>query len=300
MGLPESGSSPKMNSPIFIFILSGICFSTVDAIAKILIQDTNLIIVVWYRFFGQLLLAIPIAWYFLGKRFWRTSNLKLQLFRSCLLVATATLFFAGLNWLPLAEASSITFSPPIWVALLSKPILGERVGPREWLVAGVGFLGILLIARPGSAIFHLAALLLVAMAFFNAIFQLYTRKLVGDSAYTTFFYSGIIGLATSTALLPYAEPLPPLPIFKYVLFGVLGLLGGLAHLLVVLAFYKMKPYKLTPLVFLQLIWAVAYGYLIFGQLPDGLSVVGMALIATSGIWLIWNHRSNGLENIQDV
>jgi drug/metabolite transporter (DMT)-like permease len=202
--------------------------------------------------------------------------------------------------LPLAEASSITFSAPIWVALLSKPILGERVGPREWLVAGVGFLGILLIARPGSAIFHLAALLLVAMAFFNAIFQLYTRKLVGDSAYTTFFYSGLIGLAASTALLPYAEPLPPLPIFEYVLFGILGLLGGLAHLLVVLAFYKMKPYKLTPLVFLQLIWAVAYGYLIFGQLPDGLSVIGMVLIAASGIWLIWNHHSNGLENIQDV
>ncbi|ABP34761.1 DMT family transporter [Polynucleobacter asymbioticus] len=289
-----------MNSPIFLFILSGICFSTVDAIAKILVQDTNLIAVVWSRFFGQLLLAAPIAWYFLGKDFWRTHHLGLQLFRSCLLVASATLFFAGLNWLPLAEASSITFTAPIWVAILSGPMLGERVGLKEWLVAGIGFLGILFIARPGSAIFHLAALLLVMMAFLNAIFQLYTRKLIRDSAYTTFFYSGIVGLIVSTALLPYSDPLPTLPVYEYVLFGLLGFLGGLAHLLVVLAFYQMRPYKLTPLVFLQLIWAVGYGYLIFGQLPDRLSVVGMILIAASGIWLIWNHRSTGIEDPNKV
>jgi len=289
-----------VNSPIFLFILSGICFSTVDAIAKILVQDTNLIAVVWSRFIGQLLLAAPIAWYFLGKDFWRTRHLGLQLFRSCLLVATATLFFAGLNWLPLAEASSITFTAPIWVAILSGPILGERVGLKEWIVAGVGFLGILFIARPGSAIFHLAALLLVMMAFLNAIFQLYTRKLTQDSAYTTFFYSGIVGLISSTALLPYSDPLPSLPVFEYALFGLLGLLGGFAHLLVVLAFYRMRPYKLTPLVFLQLIWAVGYGYLIFEQLPDSLSVFGMVLIAASGIWLIWNHHSAGAEDPNKV
>jgi len=279
-----------VNSPIFLFILSGICFSTVDAIAKILVQDTSLIAVVWSRFFGQSLLAIPIAWYFLGKGFWRTQNIRLQLFRSCLLVATAALFFAGLYWLPLAEASSITFTAPIWVAILSGPILGERVGFKDWLVAGLGFLGILFIARPGSAVFHLAALMLVLMAFLNAIFQLSTRKLVEDSAYTTFFYSGIVGLSISTLLLPFADPIPPLPLLEYGLFGLIGFLGGFAHLLVVLAFYKMQPYKLTPLVFLQLIWAVGYGYLIFGELPDGLSVLGMILIASSGIWLIWNHR----------
>ena len=280
-----------MKSPVFLFILSGICFSTLDAMAKILVQDTNLIAVVWSRFFGQLLLATPIAWYFLGKKFWHTQNLRLQLFRSCLLVATAALFFAGLNWLPLAEASSITFTAPIWVAILSGPILGEHVGLKDWFVAGLGFLGILLIARPGSAIFHIAALLLVLMAFLNAIFQLSTRKLVEDSKYTTFFYSGIVGLVISTLLLPLAPPLPALPAYEYVLFGLIGFFGGFAHLLVVLAFYKMRPYKLTPLVFLQLIWAVAYGYLIFGELPDGLSVIGMILIASSGIWLIWNHRT---------
>jgi drug/metabolite transporter (DMT)-like permease len=280
-----------LNSPIILFILSGLCFSTVDAIAKILVQDTNLIAVVWSRFFGQLLLAAPIAWYFLGKDFWRTQNLRLQLFRSCLLVATAALFFAGLNWLPLAEASSITFSAPIWVAILSGPILGERVGPKDWFVAGLGFLGILFIARPGSAIFHIAALLLVLMAFLNAIFQLSTRKLVEDSAYTTFFYSGIVGLVIASLLLPFADPIPTLPTYEYALFGLIGFLGGFAHLLVVLAFYKMRPYKLTPLVFLQLIWAVGYGYLIFGELPDGLSVLGMVLIASSGMWLIWNHRT---------
>ena len=104
-------------------------------------------------------------------------------------------------------------------------------------------------------------------------------------------------MIASTALLPYSDPIPILPAYEYALFG---LLGGFAHLLVVLAFYQMRPYKLTPLVFLQLLWAVGYGYLIFGQLPDSLSVVGMILIAASGIWLIWNHHSAGAEDPNKV
>jgi drug/metabolite transporter (DMT)-like permease len=287
-----------MKSPVFLFILSGICFSTLDAIAKLLVQETNLIAVVWSRFFGQCLLAVPVAYYFLGAHFWKTHHLQLQLFRSVLLVATSTLFFAGLYWLPLAEASSITFTAPIWVAILSKPILGEHVGPKEWLIAGVGFLGILFIARPGTEIYHWAAFLLVLMALVNAIFQLITRKLTQDSAYTTLFYSGLVGLAAASALLPFAEPLPSLSITAWVLFALLGLLGGFAHLLVVLAFYQMRPHQLTPLVYLQLIWAVAYGYLIFNELPDGWSVIGMILIASSGAWLIWNHHASAPPKAQ--
>jgi drug/metabolite transporter (DMT)-like permease len=110
--------------------------------------------------------------------------------------------------------------------------------------------------------------------------------------YTTFFYSGLVGLALASALLPFAEPLPNLSLTAWILFALLGLLGGLAHLLVVLAFYQMRPHKLTPLVFLQLIWAIAYGYFIFHELPDGWSFIGMALIAASGAWLIWNHRAS--------
>jgi drug/metabolite transporter (DMT)-like permease len=78
---------------------------------------------------------------------------------------------------------------------------------------------------------------------------------------------------------------------------MIGILGGIAHLLIVLAFYITRPYKLTPLVYLQLLWAVGYGYLIFGELPDGLSIVGMIFIASSGIWLIWNHRTQSTYNL---
>lgn len=287
-----------MNSPVFLFILSGICFSTLDTIAKILVQETNLIAVVWSRFFGQCLLAVPVAWFFLGRHFWKTHHLRLQLFRSVLLVATASLFFAGLYWLPLAEASAITFTAPIWVAILSKPILGEQVGLKEWLIAGVGFLGILFIVRPGTAIYHWAAILLVLMALVNAIYGLITRKLTRDSAYTTFFYSGLVGLALASALLPFAEPLPNLSLTSWLLFSLLGLLGGLAHLLVVLAFYQMRPYQLAPLVYFQLIWAIAYGYFIFHELPDGWSFIGMALIASSGAWLIWHHHASNLQKSQ--
>ena len=279
-----------MNFSILVFIASGICFCVVDAIAKLLVTETNLITVMWARFLGQLIFSIPLAYFLVGRFFWKTNHFRLQIARSSLLACAATLFVAGLYWLPLAEASSITFTAPIWVAILSGPFLGEQVGKKEWLVACIGFCGILFIVRPGSAIFHFAAIFLVLMAFINALFQLSTRKLVKDSIYTTFFYSGIIGTAISTLLLPFAPELPTLSFTQYFLFAIVGLLGGLGQLLVVIAFYEMKPSKLTPLVYLQMIWATALGYLIFNQVPDSISIIGMLLIVGSGLWLIWHHR----------
>ncbi len=285
-----------MSYSAFIFILSGICFSTTDALIKILVKDTNFIVVAWARFAGQLLFSIPLVWYFLGKNFWRTKNIPLQLLRSIFLAITSSLFIIGLYWLPLAEASSIAFTAPIWVAILSGPFLGEKVEKKEWLIAGVGFLGILFIARPGSVIFHITALLLVLMAIFNALFQLSTRKLVQDSAYTTFFYSGVTGAILFTFALPFSAEFPPLPLYEYGMFIAVGVLAGFGQLLVVLAFYKMRPHKLTPLVYLQMIWATALGYLIFDQFPDNLSIFGMLLIASSGLWLILHHHSSNTHS----
>src|SRR6188768_4581500 len=137
-----------------LFLLAGLCFSTLDATAKWLVRDHTLFVVVWARYVGQMLVTTPIAWHRVGPGFWRTRHLRIQLLRSlCLVVATMS-FFSGLRFLPLAEASAITFLAPMFAIVLSMPVLGERPTRARWISAMVGFAGIVILVRPGSAVFH--------------------------------------------------------------------------------------------------------------------------------------------------
>src|SRR5437762_2563418 len=188
-----------------LILLAGLCFSTLDATAKYLVRDHTLFVVVWARYVGQMLITTPIAVQRVGPGFWRTANLRIQLLRSvCLLVATAC-FFGGLRFLPLAEASAITFLAPVFAIVLSMPVLGERPTRARWMSAIGGFAGILILVRPGSAIFHPATGLLVMAAISNALYQLLTRRLPGDTPYTTLFYSGLVGAAGLSLGLPFAD-----------------------------------------------------------------------------------------------
>src|SRR6185369_14098680 len=137
-----------------LFLLAGVCFSTLDATAKWLVRDHTLFLV----------------------------------------VATAC-FFGALRFLPLAEASAITFLAPMFAIFLSMPVLGEKPTRARWIAAIVGFAGILILVRPGAAAFHPAAALLVLAALANALYQLLTRKLPKDNPYTTLFYSALVGTA---------------------------------------------------------------------------------------------------------
>jgi drug/metabolite transporter (DMT)-like permease len=271
---------------LLLFVFGGLCLSSLDAIGKMVLSEAGLVLLVWARYAGQVLISLPLSYAFAGPRFWQTKKPATQLGRSVLLLLTSILFFSGIQWLPLAEASAISFTAPLWVALLSGPALGERVARSDWVVAAIGFSGILLIVRPGTEIFHPAAVLVAAMAFVNAIFQLLTRKLTADHPFTTFFYSGLVGAALSSIALVYVglpESLSPGIVLGL---AAAGVLGGLGHLLFVLAFYRASPATLTPFVYLQMIWAIGFGWLIFDQLPDLIALIGMTIIVGSGLWLV--------------
>src|SRR5436190_3373540 len=144
-----------------LFLLAGLFFSTLDATAKYLVRDHALFLVVWARYAGQMLVVTPIAWHRGGPGFWRTKHMGMQLLRSlCLVIATAC-FFAALRFLPLAEASAISFLAPMFAIVLSMPVLGERPTRARWVASIVGFVGIVILVRPGSAVFHPATGLLV-------------------------------------------------------------------------------------------------------------------------------------------
>ena len=281
----ETSGVHPLRRAVPLFLLAGFCFSSLDTTAKYLVRDHSLFLIVWARYAGQMAVVTPFAWHRAGAGFWRTRRLGLQLLRSCFLLVATACFFAGLRFLPLAEASAISFLGPIFVVVLSRPLLGERPTRSRWIASTVGFLGIVVMMRPGSAVFHPAVLLLVATAVCSALYQILTRKLVGEDPRTTLFYSALVGTAGLTLVLPWGFDAEVLTLREGGLLALLGLLAGLGHWSVIAAYNLAPASLLGPFTYLQMIWATAYGYVIFHQLPDRWSALGMAVIVGSGLAL---------------
>ncbi len=283
-------SAHPLRRALPLFLLAGLCLTSLDTTAKWLVRDHALFLVVWARYAGQMLVVTPYVWHRAGPGFWRTRRLPLQLLRSSLLLAATFCFFGALRYLPLAEGSAITFLTPIVIVLLSGPMLGERPNRWRWTTAITGFLGILIVARPGSAVFQPAALLLVAAAVSNGLYFLLTRKLKGEDMHTTLFYSALVGTIGLTVALPWvASGGMPGP-RNVALFLLLGVLAGFGHWCITKAYLEAPASLLTPFAYLQILWATMYGYLVFDQLPDGWSLLGMAVIVASGVALAWHER----------
>ena len=273
-----------------LVVAAGICFSTLDATAKWLVQDHTLFVVVWARYAGQMIVATPIAWHRGGAQFWRTRHLRTQLVRSLFLVMATMCFFGALRFLPLAEGSAISFLAPMFAIVPSQWVLRERPTRARWIAAISGFAGILILVRPGSAVFHPATLLLLGAAISNAMYQLLTRRLTADTPHTTLFYSGLVGTALLSLALPWMET-PGRITFRDAGFMMeLGLLAGLGHWMLISAYLKAPAALVAPFTYLQMIWATLYGLAIFGQLPDRWSALGMATIVASGVWLAVQER----------
>ena len=237
-----------------------------------------------------MVVVTPFAWQQAGPGFWRTRRLRLQLLRSAMLLCATFCFFGGLRYLPLAEGSAITFLAPIFVVVLSGPMLGERPDRARWIAALTGFAGILILLRPGSAVFHPAALLLLLAALCNALYFLLTRKLVDDSVHTTLFYSALVGTLGLSLGMPWEIGAGAPTLKESLPFVLLGLLAGVGHWSIIGAFQHAPAALLTPFAYLQMIWATTYGFLLFGQLPDRWSALGMTIIVASGLLLALRER----------
>lgn len=285
----RAGGTPFARAlPLFLF--AGLCLSSLDTTAKYLVRDHSLLLVVWARYAGQMLVVTPFAWHRAGPGFWRTRRLALQLARSSLLLIATLGFFGALRYLPLAEASAITFLAPILIVLLSGPLLGERPTLGRWVASISGFVGILILLRPGSSAFHPATLLLLVTALTNALYQILTRKLLDESAHTTLFYSALVGTLVLSLALPWGIASHELSWRGGALLLLLGLCAGLGHWAMIGAFLLAPASLLTPFTYLQMVWAIGYGYLIFDQVPDRWSALGMTVIVASGLLLAVQER----------
>lgn len=263
-------------------------FVSMDAIAKVLTQTLPPGEVVWGRFVFHALLVVL----FFNRRLvptLRAGRLWLQLLRSAFLMITTAFFFFGLKFLGLATMSAIMFVTPLLVTLLSMPILGERVGWRRITSVAIGFVGALIIIRPGSDAVGLAALLPLAAALSNSAYHLATRVLSRtDPATAMVGYTALVGAVMSNFALLGGWVTPGA--VDWLLLAALGVIGCLGHFTLIKAYSLANAAVAAPFGYTSLIWATLFGLALFGELPDMWTVVGATVIVGSGLYILYRER----------
>lgn len=263
-------------------------FACLDTSAKVLSRDLDTLQIVWARFVGHAVLVMLVLFPRKGPRVFATSNLRLQIARSVLLVMSTLLNFTAVSYLPLTTTASIFFTAPLLVAALSVPLLGETVGWRRWSAIAVGFIGVLVIIRPGAAEVHWAIGLCLGNALVAALYNIATRKLAArDHSDTTSLYSPLVGAVIFLPVLPFVWSAPE-TITQWVLLLGLGVFGGVGHWLVIIAHRYAGASVLAPFTYSAILWMTISGYLVFGDLPDQWTVVGAAIVVASGLYVF--HR----------
>ncbi|MFN0190587.1 MAG: DMT family transporter [Aestuariivirga sp.] len=287
--------NPRLQG-IVLMLASMAVFTVLDSTAKYVMLALPPPVVVFFRFFFALMVAMA----FIAKAgelsLVASRHLGLQIARGVMLTMSTVLNFAAISKLQLAQTSAIFFTIPLWVCALSVPLLGEKVGPRRWAAVIAGFLGVLVIMRPGTASFHWAMLLVMAAAICGSIYNILTRKVGGkDRAETSLLYVGLVGCAAAALPLPWAWQTPHG--IYWLMLLLIGAAGGVGHLMLIEAHRKAPASALAPLIYTQIVWMILAGFLIFGDVPDRWTVFGAAIVVASGLFIIARERALARETI---
>jgi len=254
-----------------------------DGLSKYLTQLYPVFLVVWARYLAQVVLMLGLFAPRMGRRVFRTLRPWPQLLRGLSLVSVSIMFISGLRYIPLAEATAVIFLTPLIVTVASA-LLGEKVGRSQWLAVSFGLLGVLIIVRPGSALFTPAVLLPFGAAIFFTVYQLVTRRLSGtDHPVTSNFLSSLIGLLVMSVLVVFNWQTPSL--FDAALMASLGLMGMMGHLLLTQAFRYASAATLAPFTYGQIVFAGLVGFIAFDHTPEAEAVTGMMVIIGSGLFM---------------
>lgn len=267
---------------------STVFFAGGDVGAKLMKETAPAQLATWFRYFVFFLVAFSWALSSRGLKVFRPASYRLQIGRGLAAVASTSFFILGLAYLDVPSNTAIHFISPIIVMVLSVFVLGETVGIRRWLAAAVGFAGVLLIVRPGTSGFQLAALLPLGSATAWALGALFTRLMKNEPTEVTFMWTGMIGLSVSTLLV---LPVFHVPTGRELLYGIGGSLSfTVAHMLFISGL-KLAPLSLlAPITYIQLVSAGILSYLFFGDFPSYYILIGSVMIAGSGLYSAHRER----------
>jgi len=282
---------------IALILLSTVFLGTSDVTAKYLSKTLPSIEITWIRFVVFAAIMVPAM--IPGSPLFalRTTRLGFHLMRGVALLGSSIFFISGLRYLPIAEASATGFVAPLFVTALSIIFLSEKVGLRRWIATAIGLCGVLIILRPGTGAFHVAALFPIASAFAWACTLIMTRMMSGrEHAITIMTYSSIAGVCVLTAMVPLVWTAPS---WQDIMFGVLvGVASTMGQWIVVLAFRYADASVLAPFSYTQLLWVSTLGYFVFGEVPDLWTIVGAAFIVSSGLYTAHRERVRRSQLLQ--
>lgn len=260
-----------------------------DGLAKGLSERYPVVQVAWARYVFHLLCMLPILLVRFGPKALLPQRLGLQLVRGGLLLTATVLFFFALSTMPQATVLALFFVSPAVVTVLAPAFLGEKVGGWRVVAVVVGFLGVLLILRPGSGVFGWGALFAIGAGVIHGFYMVFTRRLSRSAPpLVTLGYTAVLGAVVLSLVVPFFWAQPTLPDFGIMV--LLGILAAAGHFLLIKAFDYAPASWLAPLGYAEIVTAVVYGYLAYGHLPDWLTWLGIAVIVGAGVWISLRER----------
>jgi drug/metabolite transporter (DMT)-like permease len=289
MAATDSKAPDDTARSIALVLGATLIFAFSDACAKLILGEIPPIQVNWIRSLVAALLTFAFVFSRKGAKVFATTHPWRQIGRGMAVFISSILFLTGLAYLPLADNSAINYVWPIMITVLSVVFLKEKIGIRRILATLVGFTAMLIMIRPGSDSFQPAAIFPLGAALLWAFGSVMTRGMTSDeSPETTIVWSALVALVASSLMVPFVWVSPSL---WHVGIGiVIGLGSAIGHAMVIYAFSLTPASTLAPYTYVQLIWAVIFGYLMFSSVPDIWMIVGGVIIAASGIYTAHRER----------
>lgn len=290
---------PDRLKAILLICTAVTLFAAFDTTAKYLVMKTGIPTseIVWVRFLSQILWMAVILGPAAMPKLIKTNNLRLQLTRSSLMLGTTIFNFIAVKYLRLDQTIAITFLTPLIVAALAVPLLGEHIGWRRAAAIFVGFLGVLVVVRPGMTAVHPAFIAAFLSMLAYSLLIIVTRQLSAhDSSVVTLFYGTLVG-GIATAPFALAAWVWPETIWTWGLLLALGALGGGGHYLIIQAYHFAPVSAVTPFLYFELISMITLSYVVFGDQPDRWSFLGALIIVASGLYLIHRERLAHRESL---
>ena len=273
---------------VLFICLSGILFPVMNGFAKMLGAEYSTLQVSWARAFGHFVFILAAFLPREGLAVLRTRRPMIQFGRAMMLYISNLCFFFAVVFISIADAAAISMTGPLVVALLAWPMLGERTNARRLIALGCGFVGVLIVIRPGTDLFHWASLLVVASAASYGIYQILTRKVAGiDSPATSSVYAPIVGAIGMLVVMPFVWRTPA-NLVDLGMFCGLGVLGAAGHYFVARALTYAPANLVSPFQYFQLFASVIVGYVFFAALPDAATWIGAGIIMAAGLYIGWS------------
>lgn len=278
---------PKALAGIALVIAAVACFAVLDTTTKSISLSVPLLMALWFRYMFQAvattLAVLPVR----GLAVLKTEHPKYQCLRGVLLLSSSLFAFFSLRYMPVGEFTAIVMISPLVITLMAATALKERVSILRWSLVAGGFIGTMVIIRPGADDFDWTMLLPLGLVTCNAWFQTLTSRLARtEDPVTMHFYTGWVGALLASLALPFIW-VTPQTLTEWTALTLMGLMGTIGHFVLILAYRRAPAATLMPLMYVQIAFAMFAGWVVFGHMADGWSLLGMVLIAGCGATSAW-------------